>query len=471
MKAALRRWLQPSLVRRLVLAQMGTAALLWLALAGWAAVELFYQASDDDLEQMRMGAGMVLQLAAALESRPEQLRQSLQRIDTFHRSTVVPNSALHALALPRFYLWREGQLVYRSSDAQADFTLDPTGALVDVVVNGLPWHGYAEDSQDKRWRFAAVTPASAQAFGLSPWSRAWLVTPLLISLPLLLLPAWWSVRFALRPWARVSDDIAARGPDDLSALQDAPPHRELRPLIAAVNQLLERLRVARQRERHFIADAAHELRTPIAAVQVNAEALQRRRSEPKDLELLNGLVTSNQRAGRLVAQLLSLTRSDASPDLRLAAEVDMQALVQESLAQSAALAKAQRIELDLESASGVLVWGDQESLRTLVDNVVGNAVKYSPGDTTVRVRLTYAAEVVQLDVIDEGPGVAIEQRARVFDRFYRAPNQMQAGSGLGLAIAKSVADRHGATIELSEGSDAKGLRVTLRLAAHRRRTE
>jgi two-component system, OmpR family, sensor histidine kinase QseC len=145
--------------------------------------------------------------------------------------------------------------------------------------------------------------------------------------------------------------------------------------------------------------------------------------------------------------------------------------VQESLAQSAALAKAQRIELDLESASGVLVWGDQESLRTLVDNVVGNAVKYSPGDTTVRVRLTYAAEVVQLDVIDEGPGVAIEQRARVFDRFYRAPNQMQAGSGLGLAIAKSVADRHGATIELSEGSDAKGLRVTLRLAAHRRRTE
>jgi signal transduction histidine kinase len=466
MKAALRRWLQPSLVRRLMLAQMGTAALLWLALAGLAAMELNTQASDDDLEQMRLGASVVLQIAAALESQPEQLRQSLQRIDTFQRSTVAPDSALHALQLPRFYLWRNGQLVYQSSDARADFKLETTGAMVDVVVNGLPWRSYAEDSVDKQWRFAAVTPASAEAFGLSPWSRAWLVTPLLISLPLLLLPAWLSVRFALRPWARVSSEIASRGPEDLSPLRFTPKHRELSPLTRAVNQLLDRLRLARERERSFIADAAHELRTPIAAMQINAEALQERHLVPEDRELLDGLVRSNARAGRLVAQLLSLTRTDTSPTQRLSVAVDLEALVQDSLAQLAAMAKSKRVELELESQPVSLVQGDEESLRMMIDNLVGNAIKYSPVGSTVRVRVHHEPGAVQLLVIDEGPGIAPELRARVFDRFYRVPGQAQPGSGLGLAIVKTVAEHHGATLELADGPDAIGLQVRLRFAAY-----
>ncbi len=464
MKAALRRWLQPSLVRRLVLAQMATAALLWSALAGLAAMELSSQASDDDLEQMRLGASVVLQIAAALESQPEQLRQSLQRIDTFQRSTVAPDSALHALQLPRFYLWRNGQLVYQSSDAQADFKLETTGAMVDVVVNGLPWRSYAEDSVDKQWRFAAVTPASAEAFGLSPWSRAWLVTPLLISLPLLLLPAWWSVRFALRPWARVSSEIALRGPDDLSPLRFTPKHRELSPLTRAVDQLLDRLRLSRERERSFIADAAHELRTPIAAMQVNAEALQERKLGVEDRELLDGLLRSNARAGRLVVQLLALTRSDAAPPRRALTNVDIGALVQDALAPLASVAKTKGVELELESQPGSLVQGDEESLRMLIDNLVGNAIKYSPAGSTVRVRVHREHDTVQLQVTDEGPGIAPELRARVFDRFYRAPGQDQPGSGLGLAIAKSVADRHGASLELFDGPDARGLAVRLRLA-------
>jgi signal transduction histidine kinase len=464
MKATLRRWLQPSLVRRLVLAQMGMAALLWLALAGWATVELRSQASEDDLEQMRLGASVVLQIAAALESQPEQLRQSLQRIDTFQRSAVAPDSALHALQLPRLYLWRNGQLVYQSRDAQADFKLETTGDMVNVVVNGLPWLGYAEDSLDKQWRFAAVTPASAEAFGLSPWSRAWLVTPLLISLPLLLVPAWWSVRLALRPWARVSSEIASRGPDDLSPLRFAPSHRELSPLTRAVNQLLERLRSSRERERSFIADAAHELRTPIAAMQVNAEALQVRHIAPEDRELLEGMLKSNARAGRLVVQLLSLTRTDTSSSLRLSAVVDLEALVQDSLAPLAAMAQAKRIELDLESQPGSFVQGDEESLRMLIDNLVGNAIKYSPVGSVVRVRVHNEPGAVQLLVLDEGPGIAPEFRARVLDRFYRVPGQDQPGSGLGLAIAKSVADRHGASLELVDGPDAQGLMVRVRLA-------
>jgi signal transduction histidine kinase len=225
------------------------------------------------------------------------------------------------------------------------------------------------------------------------------------------------------------------------------------------------LRLSRERERSFVADAAHELRTPIAAMQVNAEALQERHLAPEDRELLGGLLKSNARAGRLVVQLLSLTRTDISPSQRLSATVDLEALGQDSLAELAAVAKAKGIELDLESHPGSLVQGDEESMRMLVDNLVGNAIKYSPAGSTVRVRVHREHDTVQLHVIDEGPGIAPELRARVFDRFYRAPGQDQPGSGLGLAIAKSVADRHGASLELSDGPDATGLLVRVRLAA------
>ena len=465
MIARLQGWLQPSLVRRLVVAQIATVALLWVALAFYVARNISMESSENDLAQMRQGAAMVLPLAQALAGQPELLRQTMQRVDAFQRANVTPGDGQSVLRLPRLYLWRDGQLVYRSADAQAELSIERTGALLDVSVDGLPWRAYAEDSSDRRVRFAAMSPASAEAAGLMPWSRGWLVLPLLVSLPLLVIPAWLSVRFALRPWARLSSEIVTRSADDLSPLQFTPKHRELRPLTHAVDQLLGRLRRARERERSFIADAAHELRTPIAAMQINAEALQERHLAPEDRELLEGMLKSNARAGRLVVQLLSLTRSDTSPSQRLSAAVDLEALVQDSLAPMAAMAKAKGIELDLESQPGSLVQGDEESLRMLVDNLVGNAIKYTPVGSTVRVRVHREHETVQFLVSDEGPGIAPELRARVFDRFYRAPGQDQPGSGLGLAIAKSVADRHGASLELSDGPDATGLLVRVRLAA------
>jgi signal transduction histidine kinase len=154
----------------------------------------------------------------------------------------------------------------------------------------------------------------------------------------------------------------------------------------------------------------------------------------------------------------------AAPPRRALTNVDIGALVQDALAPLASVAKTKGVELELESQPGSLVQGDEESLRMLIDNLVGNAIKYSPAGSTVRVRVHREHDTVQLQVTDEGPGIAPELRARVFDRFYRAPGQDQPGSGLGLAIAKSVADRHGASLELADGLDARGLTVRLRLA-------
>ncbi len=467
---ALKRWLQPSLVRRLVLAQMATSALLWVILAAVISLEVEEDDEAKTRDIMRRGAAVVLPLAQALDAQPELLVQSLRRLDEFQRSVGSPagvsaGASSSAPQLPRIYVFREGKMAYRSNDADANFKAEALSgdALQKVTVNGMPWHQYVEDSPDKRLRFVALAPATLEAYGFTPWSRSWLLLPLMVSLPLLLLPAWLSVQLALRPWAKLSSEIAARGPDDLRPLHFAPAHRELSPLTRAVNQLLSRLRAARGRERSFIADAAHELRTPIAAIQVNAEALKARKLSPLDLELLDGLLKSNDRAARLVSQLLALTRSDASPELKLSDQVDLEALVQDVLATWAALAQQRGVELELTSLAGLQVAGDSESLTALIDNLVGNAVKYSPPSGTVKVELQGEANAVELTVTDQGPGIAAELRERVFERFFRAPGQAQSGSGLGLAIAKAVADRHGATLELSSGPNELGLQVRLRM--------
>jgi two-component system sensor histidine kinase QseC len=204
-------------------------------------------------------------------------------------------------------------------------------------------------------------------------------------------------------------------------------------------------------------------------MRVHVEALLEHAVPERDRELLQGLLASNSRAGRLVEQLLSLTRSEAAADARATTAVDFEASVQDSLAQLAPLAQAAKVELELESeqAGGAVgtVRGHAESLRSLIDNIVGNAIKYSPASGTVRVRLLCDARETRLSVSDEGPGIPAELRQRVFDRFYRVADQSQSGSGLGLAIAKAVADSHGGTLGLSGGPDGRGLRVVLTLPA------
>ena len=466
----MRRWLtavlHPSVTRRLVLAQLATVALLWLTLLGYVNWQARTDAMAASEDLARQGAALVLPLVRALADQPERVEETMRGIDGFQRSLQAPTSKQAAYQFPMLYAWWDGRPVYRSADAPEPGPLPPDGRMVRIERDGKGQVAYSEQSAAGRARFLVIAPWDDLALGITLWSRGLLVVPLLISLPLLVLPAWLSVRLALRPWRRASREIEARGPDDLQPLVFAPRHRELSPLTRAVDQLLARLRAARQRERSFIADAAHELRTPIAAIQVHADALLSHPREGRDAELLAGLRASSLRAARLVEQLLALTRSEAVA-ARSAKPVDLEALVQDSLAQQAPLAGTREVELDFETVvdadTDAVVQGDADSLRSLLDNVIGNAVKYSPAGGAVRVRLRSGADAVRITVTDEGPGIAPELRQRVFDRFFRAPDQPLPGSGLGLAIAKAAADRHGAALELGDGPDARGLAVCLTL--------
>ncbi len=227
----------------------------------------------------------------------------------------------------------------------------------------------------------------------------------------------------------------------------------------AINDFLARVRESAERERVFIADAAHELRTPLAAMRINVEALQSWVISESQQELLAGIVRSNSRAARLVNQLLLMKHSEARIDT-VTEPVPLTTLIQERMAALEPLASARGIELEFFADDEIRVAGIRERLVSLIDNLIENAVKYSPEGGRIEVQLQSTTTSARLRVSDAGPGIPAELRERVFDRFFRDPNQTQSGSGLGLAIVKAVTQQHNGRVNLSTSAEG-GLMVTV----------
>jgi len=460
MLARLRAVLFSSLVGRLVLAQMALVLLLWVAAFGYL---VYDTARYDEILEPRLAsprADMILAVVDALYDQPDKLAAALKRIDVFQRreSNEEDDPALRQTMVVR----KGDRIIYASPGEPGPLRTQKLGQLERLEVDGTPWRTYSQQSEVSDARVTLIRSGHTMKIIFALGSRGILILPLLISLPFLVLPAWLSVRVALRPWRRFSEEVEARSPDDLAPLKFGSGYRELRPLSKAVNQLLARVAASMERERSFIADAAHELRTPLAAMRINVEALRSHRDNPRDQELLDGLVRSSARMSRLVAQLLGLMRSDAARAQNSTRErLSLAALVQERLAALSGLARERRIELELRAHTEGLVDGEREGLTSMIDNLVENAIKYAPAGSEVELGLIEQGSGVLLWVEDTGPGIPEDLHARVFDRFYRVPDQPQPGSGLGLAIVKAVAERHGVTLRLLRGADGQGLRVEL----------
>ena len=313
------------------------------------------------------------------------------------------------------------------------------------------------ESRQSDTEVTLATPAGDWKFFIYLNSRGYYILPLLVGIPFLLLPAWLSIRVAMRPWNKVVHEVSLRTPEDLSPLKEVPKHVELRQMVDAINVFLAKVRESTERERVFIADAAHELRTPLAAMRINVEALQSYASIDSQQELLAGIIRSNSRAARLVNQLLLMMHSEAHIDTVMG-PVPLATLVQERMAVLAPLAAERRLELEFYSQDEVWITGARERLMSLIDNLIENAVKYSPEGGRVEVDIRTLEKSTQLRVSDSGPGISLDFRERVFDRFFRDPNQTQNGSGLGLAIVKAVAQQHNSTVCLSTSAEG-GLMV------------
>jgi len=290
--------------------------------------------------------------------------------------------------------------------------------------------------------------------------------PLLLLLPLLGVLVWIVVGRGLSPLRRAAYEVSRRSPDALQPIAQHGLPEEVLPLITSLNGLLTRLSQALEAQRAFVADAAHALRTPVTALQLQVQLLERAQSpderDAATVRLKDGL----KRMTHLVEQLLTLARQDPAQQ-RAAQEVALDVLAREVLAEQSVLADAKSIDLGLARAEPVKVSGDGESLRVLLSNLVDNAIRYTPSGGRVDVSVALASGRPVLCVEDNGPGIPVHERARVFDRFYRVESSNGSGSGLGLAIVHNVAERHGAEVELDSGTGGRGLKVSVRFQAGR----
>jgi two-component system, OmpR family, sensor kinase len=285
--------------------------------------------------------------------------------------------------------------------------------------------------------------------------------PFALLLPGLALLIWFVVGRTLEPLRRLTAQVQARRVDALDRLPATRLPEEVRPLVAALNDLLGRLRGALERERAFVADAAHELRTPLTALHLQMGMLARAGSEAERSAAMTDLSAGVQRAIRLVEQLLALARQE--PRAGAGAEpVRLDDLAREVVAELVPLADDGHIDLGVAAAQPAPVRGDADALRTLLRNLIDNAVRYSPPGARVDVSVSATADGgALLAVSDSGPGIPSAERARVFDRFYRGAGSHVPGSGLGLAIVKAIAEAHHAQVQLADGTDGSGLTVTV----------
>jgi two-component system OmpR family sensor kinase len=290
--------------------------------------------------------------------------------------------------------------------------------------------------------------------------------PIAVMMPILMLVVWWVVSGSLKPVARVRSQVASRQADDLSPVSESGLPDEVRPLVQELNLLFGRVKTAFETQRNFVADAAHELRTPLAALKLQVQSLERATNEEARTVAIGRLSAGIERATRLVEQLLVLARQEASVDGgpgRMPVELDE--LARRTVADLAPVAQARGVDLGLHEAQPACVAGQPEALHILLRNLVDNAIKYTPSGGTVDISVRRSDGAVRLSVEDSGPGIAPEERERVFDRFYRIAGSDAAGSGLGLAIIRSIAQRHGAQLALGQSERLGGLEATVSFPA------
>ena len=354
----------------------------------------------------------------------------------------------------------DGRGLY-SSRAHAALPQRAQLGFADVSVGGQVWRSFSVAMPS---RVIQVSQPLAIRRRLAADAAYAAVLPLLLVAPFMAAAAWWLTALALRPLQRVAEDVRRRDEQSLQPLPAAGLPDEVAPLVASLNALLQRLGQSLDTQRGFVADAAHELRSPLTALKLQLQLLRRAGSDAERTAAAEALAAGIERAARLVEQLLTLARTEPGGALAPLQPLDLSELVREALADTVPLALARGTQLELRGryagahrrrprrADGA---GAQPGRQRAALLAAGRARRTAGGA---------ADGVPTLQVDDAGPGIPPAERERVFDRFYRRGLSDEPGTGLGLAIVRGVAQRHGATLELDDAA-LGGLRVILRFRA------
>jgi two-component system sensor histidine kinase QseC len=464
-----------SLRLRLLLGFVWPTALIWLVLAGWAVVDALHLGHDVLEKELTGYARQVLVVADTFRDDPVRLAQAIRAIEE------VDNEAerlgdLNGVDKTRIQVWLDDRL------------LVPVQELPSERPSALPVYRdlFPDAGREARWG-SVVQQRAATADGQPTvtvrvairntgrvallWpSLGLVVVPLLVCLPLLLVPAWVMTRHGLRPLDALVQEISARVAS--GALTRLPPvgYRELQPVIEAMNRLLERLEGQLLRERGFVADVAHEMKTPLAILRSNLDTLRSSRDPARRETAQRDLHTGLDRASHLIGQLLRMARLEADAPVERARAVDLAEFIRERVAVLVPLADARGQVLEVEMPEALPGHFDVEAVGAIVDNLIDNAIKYADPDSVFHVELSLQrAEsggegdaMIVLTVTDQGPGIDPAQQDAALARFGRAGRQDTAGAGLGLSIVQRAARRLGGGLVLGVAPAGRGLRAEVR---------
>jgi signal transduction histidine kinase len=353
----------------------------------------------------------------------------------------------------------DGRIIYPPR-LRSDLPTRALLGLADITVQGKTWRSFSVATRDRVIQVAQpVQTRQRLAAGAALRS----IAPLAFIAPAMALVVWWLSAQALVPLRRLADGVRARDEQSLQPLPMDSLPVEVAPLVGALNGLLQRLGAALGTQRAFVADAAHELRSPLTALKLQMALLRRAPDDAARADAQAALQAGIERAVRLVEQLLTLAR--AEPGAPVAKTMlDLAEVARAAVADTAPLAASRGSSIESIAEAPVRVEGDAVALGLLARNLADNAVRYSPPGARIELRVLIDAGAATLQVDDSGPGIPQDERERVFDRFYRRASGAEPGSGLGLAIVRSVAERHGASVSLAT-SPLGGLRATVRFAA------
>jgi two-component system sensor histidine kinase QseC len=466
-----------SLQGRLLAGLLGVVVLVWMAtaLATWRDVRHeLDELLDSHLAQA--AALLVAQQARAVD-------------EDDHGDPGIDAPQLHRYA-PKvaFQVWHDGRLALRSSNAPAAPLLDRQSlralaqadaehgqdhdrqadampgpglrtGMATVQISGTAWRVFAAQGAERDIQVFVGEQISSRGAILLAVLRS-TVWPMALALPLLALAAWWVVRQATQPLRTLSRALAQRDPRALEPVVITDPPAEMAPLLAALNRLFERITERAEAERRFTADAAHELRTPIAAIRTQAQVALAETDDAARAHALRATLAGCDRATRLVAQLLTLSRLEAGA-APAGTVVDLAALARRVVAELAPAAVARHQTLGLDATTACPVRGDETLLAVLLRNLVDNALRYSSDGAELRVAVQRAGDQVLLQVDDSGPGLSVADRQRLGQRFFRVLGSGQSGSGLGWSIVRRIAEVQAATVAVAPSAALGGLAVTV----------
>jgi two-component system sensor histidine kinase QseC len=450
-----------SIRNRLLGMLLATTTLTWVGAGLWT-----YQGAHhgvDELLDAQLAQSARLLLAQAGHERPASDGDDDDDDEEDEHAWERRGSDLRLERRVHFQAWDSaGRLLYRSSShaPRTPLAAQRTG-FSDATVDGDRWRVFSLwDAAERINLQVGQEHRVREELAIKLVLRS--LIPNVVGLLCTLLVMGWTVNRALKPLQRVAREVSLRTGDNLAPLAPLPVPTEVEPLSRALDALLARIQVMLSNERQFTSNAAHELRTPLAAIKAHAQVARQSTLDGERTHALDQLVRGVDRATHVVEQLLTLARLDPQGPAEKMVPVDVHAVARDVLADLAPVALANGAELALEGEPGAWVLGDATLLGTLLRNLVDNAVKYGPRGGTVTVHVTVDGKQVLLAVDDAGPGIAPQDRTRVFERFHRQAGTDVTGSGLGLSIVKRVAELMRATVTLENGPGGRGLRAAVR---------